>query len=221
MTGAPAPGPTELRERLRSATPPEAARVVLGGELSSGGVVLRIVEVEAYGGGPDSAFPDPAAHTYRGPGPRNRVMFGDAGHLYVYLSHGIHHCANIVFRPAGEGSGVLLRAAEVVAGEELVAARREGVVGRSLARGPGNLGRALGISLDHGGTDVLDPGSPVRFTPGHLADELVSTGPRVGVSRASDRPWRYWVTGSPAVSAYRRSPRAPAAGTDPHDAPPD
>ena len=209
--------PDAFREILRRATPPEAAHAVLGGVLSSGPVRLRVVEVEAYGGGPETAFPDPAAHTYRGPGVRNRVMFGDAGHLYVYLSHGIHHCTNIVFRPAGEGSGVLLRAAEVIDGHYEVALRRPGAVaGRvgdhRVARGPGNLGACLGVELDDGGTDLLSDSSPIRFRPNPVDGIGISSGPRVGVSRAADRPWRWWITGSPAVSAYRRSPRAPAVG---------
>lgn len=207
----------DFRDLLRRASPPEAAHAVLGGVLRSGPVLLRIVEVEAYGGGPESAFPDPAAHTFRGPGPRNRVMFGDAGHLYVYLSHGIHHCTNIVFRPVGEGAGVLLRSAEVLDGHAEIARRRPAAVAdgertHRAARGPGNLGACLGAVLGDGGTDVLDEHSPIRFRPRPVDPAAITSGPRVGVSRAADRPWRWWVTGSPAVSAYRRSPRAPAFG---------
>lgn len=208
--------PAAFRALLRDASPVEAAAAILGGVLRHGPVSVEILEVEAYGGPEDSAHPDPAAHTWRGPTPRNDVMFGDAGHLYVYLSHGIHHCVNVTCRNIGEGGGVLLRAARVIEGEAEVDLRRPGVRSRDRARGPGNLGRALGISLAEKGTDVLDPGSEVNFTPRDPAaheprgEPDVAAGPRVGVSRAADRPWRLWLAGSPEVSTYRRSPRAPA-----------
>lgn len=222
---------------MREAAPADAALIVLGGTLSHGPVTLRIVEVEAYGGPPDSEYPDPAAHTWPGITPRNEVMFGDAGHLYVYLSHGIHQCVNITCRPAGEGGGVLLRAARVEEGHDVVEHRRPGIRPRSLARGPGNLGRALGIDLSFRGRDVLSSSSssstsmsapapspasapvllpasrdltPVTFRPDPVPSRLVASGPRVGVSREADRPWRFWIDGAPEVSAYRRSPRAPA-----------
>lgn len=201
--------PGSFREFLREAPPEDAARALLGGVLSHGGVAVRIVEVEAYGGPADSAFPDPAAHTWPGPTARNAVMFGDAGHLYVYLSHGIHHCVNITCRPAGEGGGVLLRAGRVEAGHAALDARRPGVPADRAARGPGNLGRTLGIVLADGGTDVLDPVSPVTFRPDPPPAPEVRTGPRVGVSVEADRPWRFWLAGAREVSAYRRSPRAP------------
>jgi DNA-3-methyladenine glycosylase len=172
------------------------------------------VEVEAYGGPADSAHPDPAAHTWPGPTARNEVMFGDAGHLYVYLSHGIHQCVNITCRPAGEGGGILLRAARVVGGHEVVDSRRPGIPAERAARGPGNLGRALGIDLSFRGTDVLDSSSSISFRPDPLPGALVRSGPRVGVSRAADRPWRFWAADAREVSAYRRSPRA-ALTTDP------
>ena len=200
-----------IRRLLRAATPDESARMVLGGILTHGPVSLRVVEVEAYGGPPGSRFPDPAAHTWPGPTPRNEVMFGDAGHLYVYLSHGLHQCVNITCRPAGEGGGVLLRAARVEDGHELVATRRPGVEPRLVARGPGNLGRTLGIDLSYRGTDVLDSSSSVTFHPDPVDPDLVVSGPRVGVSREADRHWRFWIAGAREVSAYRRSPRAPAS----------
>ena len=206
------PDPTdagEFRALLRAATPVEAARAVLGGVLTHGPVSVRIVEVEAYGGPADAAHPDPAAHTWPDPTARNAPMFGDAGHLYVYLSHGLHHCVNITCRPEGEGGGVLLRAARVESGGAVVRERRPGVPAVGVARGPGNLGRALGIGLDDAGTDVLDPTSPVTFRAEPLTGDEVRVGPRVGVSREADRPWRFWVAGAREVSAYRRSPRAP------------
>lgn len=209
--------PGAFRDLLRGASPEEAARAVLGGVLTHGDVAVRIVEVEAYGGPAGCAFPDPAAHTWPGPTARNAVMFGDAGHLYVYLSHGIHYCVNITCRPAGEGGGILLRAGRVMSGHAVVGERRPGVAGERVARGPGNLGRTLGIALGDAGADVLDPASPVTFAPDPPTDGEVRTGPRVGVSVEADRSWRFWLAGAREVSAYRRSPRAPRV-TDPRPA---
>lgn len=206
--------PELFRELLRAGSPEEAARAVLGGVLSHGPVSVRVLEVEAYGGPAGSVHPDPAAHTWPGPTPRNEVMFGDAGHLYVYLSHGIHQCVNITCRPPGEGGGVLLRAARVESGHDVVGERRGGVPAERVARGPGNLGRTLAADLTFRGTDVLDSSSSVTFHPDPVGDERIRVGPRVGVSREADRPWRFWIAGAREVSAYRRSPRAPAV-TDP------
>ena len=202
------PDAESFRELLRTAAPDAAARAVLGGVLARGGVALRIVEVEAYGGPAGSRYPDAAAHTWPGPTARNEVMFGDAGHLYVYLSHGIHTCVNITCRAPGEGGGVLLRAARVETGREVVDSRRSGVPPDRLARGPGNLGRTLGVDLGFRGIDLLDPTSEVVFRPDPIALEDIRSGPRVGVSREPDRPWRFWIAGAREVSAYRRSPRA-------------
>ncbi|CAM3138950.1 DNA-3-methyladenine glycosylase [Prescottella defluvii] len=201
---------TPGRGILRDAGHPlAAARAVLGGTLTVGAVRARIVEVEAYGGDPDGPWPDPAAHSFRGPTRRNSVMFGPAGHLYVYRSYGMHVCANVSYGPDGVAGGVLLRAAEIVEGHELVASRRPGVRRHfDAARGPGNLGSALGLTLDDNGLDLFgdDADTSLALGPG-IAH---SSGPRVGISVAADRPWRLWIPGSPAVSAYRRSPRAPA-----------
>lgn len=198
-----------FRQLLRQASPDEAARTLLGGVLSHGAVSVRIVEVEAYGGPVESGHPDEAAHTWPGLTSRNEVMFGDAGHLYVYLSHGIHQCINITCRPAGEGGGVLLRAGRGVSGHDVVSLRRPAVPLERAARGPGNLGKTLGIDLTFRGTDVLASSSSVSFYPEPVSDEQIRTGPRVGVSREAERPWRFWLAGAREVSAYRRSPRAP------------
>jgi DNA-3-methyladenine glycosylase len=191
--------------------PLTAARRVLGARLSAGGVDATIVEVEAYGGPPDGPWPDPGAHSFRGPKGRNVVMFGAAGRLYTYCSHGIHVCANVVCGPDGTAAAVLLRAAVIEQGIERARARRGAVVpDRALARGPGNLCSALAITMDDYGTDLFDPASRVRL---HLRDAAaVAQGPRVGLSQAADRMWRFWLSGRPEVSAYRRSPRAPAPG---------
>ncbi|GAA4389978.1 DNA-3-methyladenine glycosylase [Tsukamurella soli] len=166
-------------------------------------VRARIVEVEAYGSPPDGPWPDPAAHTFPGLTPRNEVMFGPAGHMYVYLSYGIHLCANVTAGPDGVGSGVLLRAARVEQGEEVVRTRRPaGQSSPVLASGPGRLGQAMGITLADNGIDLLDPSSPIRL---ELAGRRgpVRSGPRVGISRATELPWRLWLDGDPAVSRQR------------------
>jgi DNA-3-methyladenine glycosylase len=191
--------------------PLTAAQRLLGAILWSGPVGARLVEVEAYGGDPAGPWHDPAAHSGRGRTPRNAVMFGPPGHLYCYLSYGMHTCVNIISGPDGVAGGVLLRAAEIVAGHETVRGRRPGArTEADLAKGPGNLGSALGIGLADYGTDVFDPESPIRLELGRRIDPArISAGPRVGVSSEADRPWRVWLPDSPAVSTYRRSPRAP------------
>lgn len=171
---------------------------------------MRIVEVEAYGGDPAGPWPDPASHSGRGRTKRNAVMFGPAGVLYVYLSYGMHMCVNVTSGPDGTASAVLIRSGEVVAGLETARARRPTArTDADLAKGPGNLGSALGITLSDYGTPLFDPASPIRLAlDGAIDLAEIATGPRVGVSSAPDVPWRFWLA-SPAVSAYRRSPRAP------------
>jgi len=191
--------------------PVEAAHRLLGATLTGRGVSGIVVEVEAYGGTPDGPWPDAAAHSYRGRSPRNGIMFGPPGRLYTYRSHGIHVCANVSCGPDGIAAAVLLRAAAVEDGADTAQARRgESIRPVALARGPGNLCSALGITMADNGIDLFDPLSPVALRLGG-ADGVVS-GPRVGVSQAADRPWRLWLAGRPEVSAYRRSPRAPAPG---------
>jgi len=191
--------------------PLTAARRLLGAVLTCRGVSAEILEVEAYGGPADGPWPDAAAHSYRGPGLRNAVMFGPAGRLYTYRSHGIHVCANVVCAWNGEAAAVLLRAGAIEDGYALAQRRRgEAVRETALARGPGNLCSALGVDMGDNGADLFDPAGPVRLELG--AERPHVAGPRVGVSKAADRPWRLWVAGRPEVSAYRRSPRAPAPG---------
>ncbi|WP_137873494.1 DNA-3-methyladenine glycosylase [Rhodococcus sp. Q] len=201
----------ELSESaLTGETPLGAAHLLLGAVVVAGGIRIRIVEVEAYGGDRAGPWPDPAAHSYPGPTRRNAVMFGPAGRLYVYLSHGLHHCMNVACAPDGTAGAVLLRAGEVVHGHDAVRRRRgHSRPDRELARGPGNLGQALGTTLNDNGIDLFDPRSPIRIEAAPAT--AVAVGPRVGVTHAADRPWRLWNPESRAVSAYRRSPRAPAA----------
>ncbi|MEU7767817.1 DNA-3-methyladenine glycosylase [Nocardia sp. NPDC049190] len=196
--------------------PPAAARRLLGATLWSGSVGVRIVEVEAYGGDPAGPWPDPASHSGRGRTKRNGVMFGPAGVLYVYLSYGMHTCVNVTTGPDGTASAVLIRSGEVIAGQETVRSRRPGARSElDFARGPGNLGSALGIALSDYGTPLFDSSSAIRMElhrPVEAAE--IASGPRVGVSSAADVPWRFWLSGSRAVSVYRRSPRAPLTAAE-------
>ena len=184
----------------------QVAPLLLGMVLRHGEVAVELTEVEAYAGPRD-----PASHAFRGPTPRNDVMFGPPGHLYLYFSYGMHWAANVVCGPDGTAGGCLLRSGQVVDGADLARGRRHGAPERDLARGPGRLTQALGLAREHRGLDLLADGV-VRLEPGPVrAGEIeVLTGPRVGVSSAADVPWRFWVAGSRYVSAYKRSPRAPA-----------
>ncbi|MCK5756905.1 MAG: DNA-3-methyladenine glycosylase [Mycobacterium sp.] len=194
-----------------AADPVLAARSLLGAVLVGRSVSAEIVEVEAYGGPADGPWPDAASHSFRGPGVRNAVMFGPPGHLYTYRSHGIHVCANVVCATDGVAGAVLLRAAVIRDGFDVAWARRGSQVREAgLARGPGNLCSALGITMDDNGVDLFDPQAPIRITSCRPRNGV--SGPRVGVSKAADRPWRLWLDGYREVSAYRRSPRAPAPG---------
>ncbi|MDF1603280.1 DNA-3-methyladenine glycosylase [Nocardioides sp. YIM 152315] len=172
---------------------------LLNAVLRHGEVAVRLTEVEAYDGAND-----PGSHAYRGMTRRNAVMFGEAGHLYCYFTYGMHVCCNVVCGPAGRASAVLVRAGEVIEGVEVARERRPGASDRDLARGPARLCNALGITLDHDGTDLSR--GPVTLTLGTPADD-VSSGPRVGLRAAADRQWRFWITGERSVSAYR--PAAP------------
>lgn len=187
----------------------EVARDLLGAALTilrpDGSVTVRLTEVEAYGGSDD-----PGSHAYRGRTARNAVMFGPPGHLYVYRHLGLHYCANVVTGPVGQASAVLLRAGEVVDGVPVALARRlaAGVVRRDvdLARGPARLAVALGLTAADDGLDLL--GADVGLVAAADAVGTVAHGGRVGVSDPGgdpDRfPWRLWLDGDPAVSAYRR-----------------
>lgn len=165
----------------------DAAVGLLGRRLVSdvGGVrcAVSLTEVEAYGGGDD-----PASHGFRGRTARNASMFGPPGTLYVYRSYGIHWCLNVVVGPAGEASAVLLRGGVPVAGEAEMRRRR----GRwdHLTDGPGKLAQALGVTGDHDGGWLLG-GGPVSLHGAPVVSGSVVSGPRIGVTRATDRPWRF------------------------------
>jgi DNA-3-methyladenine glycosylase len=190
-----------------------AARRLLGctveADTPDGAVAVRLVEVEAYRGADD-----PASHSFRGPTPRNAVMFGPAGHLYVYFVYGMHFCANISCLDQGEAGAVLLRAGEVTSDPAVAFARRPTARrAADLARGPARLASLLGLGREHNGVDVTDPRSSVRVLAGPPVDPAtVRSGPRVGVAAAHDTPWRFWLDGSPAVSTYRPGRGASANG---------
>ncbi|MGY5882531.1 DNA-3-methyladenine glycosylase [Modestobacter lacusdianchii] len=209
------PGPLVAEEELLGPVD-EVARALLGcwvvTDRPEGQVALRLTEVEAYSGQGE----DPASHAHRGPTPRAEIMFGPPGRLYVYFSYGVHWCANVVVGPAGRGSAVLMRAGEVVAGEPVARSRRPAArVARDLARGPARLTQALAIGPDDRGTDLLDPASSVRLHTG-APPTLVSTGPRVGISVATELPWRFWETDAASVSVFRAGgkPRRGSARQD-------
>jgi DNA-3-methyladenine glycosylase len=160
-------------------------------------LAVRIVEVEAYLG-----EADPGSHAFRGPTPRNAVMFGPAGHLYVYFTYGMHWCANAVTARPGVGTAVLLRAGAPLQGADVMAARRpKARTARDLCSGPARLTQALGIDKRHNGSDLCGPravlwigddGTPPPATPG------VST--RIGLRLGAEHPWRWYVVGDPNVS---------------------
>jgi DNA-3-methyladenine glycosylase len=178
-----------------------AAPGLLGCRLAAGGVMVRLTEVEAY----DGVGLDAASHSHRGRTARNAVMFGPPGRAYVYFTYGMHWCMNVVCRPEGTASAVLLRAGSIVDGIELARTRRLGASDRDLARGPARLTQALGIASETYGVNLLAPDAPVRLLPPDpSAPEVeVHCGPRVGVVGEPERPWRFWLAGEASVSAYR------------------
>jgi DNA-3-methyladenine glycosylase len=185
----------------------EVAPDLLGRLLVTGdGRVGRIVEVEAYRGRDDSA-----SHAFGGRTARNAVMWGPGGRLYVYFSYGMHWCANAVCSAEGDPQAVLLRAVTPLAGLDCMrTARWTNQRTRrdlDLCRGPGRLAQAFGIDREDGGTDLTNDRNRVRIVEGPAAQTVRrARGPRVGISRARELPWRFWIPGEPAVST-RRKPR--------------
>lgn len=146
----------------------------------------RIVEVEAY----DQT--DMASHTYRGMTARNAVMFGPAGHLYVYFTYGMHYCCNVVVGDAGHGAGVLIRAIEPLEGEGMMTANRQGRGGKNLANGPAKVCQALQIDLALNGHDLAAAPLQLIERPPLPPDAVMAT-PRIGIRRAVEVPWRFIV----------------------------
>ena len=178
------------------------AHALLGSRLVHRDVVAEITEVEAYAGPLD-----PASHAFSRT-PRSEIMWGPPNRLYVYFSYGVHWCANVVWGPEGTPGAVLLRAGRIVEGLDIAQERRGvAVAPYRLAQGPANLTAALGITGADNGTD-LSVGN-LRLELRTASAPRISSGPRVGVSKAPDEPWRFWIDGDPTVSVYRRSPRAP------------
>jgi DNA-3-methyladenine glycosylase len=176
----------------------EVAPDLIGAILLFNGVGGRIVEVEAY------HHTDPAAHSFRGPTDRNVVMFGPAGYAYVYRSYGIHWCLNFVCEPKGSASAVLVRAIEPTVGLPVMRRRRGAAEDRLLCAGPGRLCEALNITGAHNGLPLDAP--PFALFAREGAPKIMA-GPRIGITKAAERPWRYGLKDSRFLS----KPFAPAA----------
>ena len=179
---------------------PRLLGAVLVSEIGGERVAARLTEVEAYEGADD-----PASHAFRGSTSRTAIMFGAAGHLYCYFTYGMHWCANIVCGIDGVASAVLLRAGEVVEGVDTAFVRRPAArTARELGRGPARLASALALDGAAIGLDLCSPDSPVRLEsmPSRTSRQVVS-GLRVGISVATERPWRFWLAGEPSVSAFK------------------
>lgn len=196
-------------ERDRVALPaltlaPRLLGAVLVSRVGGVEVAVRLTEVEAYAG-----IDDPASHAFRGRTPRTAVMFGPAGHLYCYFSYGMHWCANVVCGADGTAAAVLLRAGEVIRGVDAAFARRSAARSPTeLARGPARLAACLGLAAATNGVDLCTAGSPVVLDGvGRRRPRGLECGPRVGISSATDRPWRFWLAGQASVSTFRRGGR--------------
>ncbi|WP_375164196.1 DNA-3-methyladenine glycosylase [Paenarthrobacter sp.] len=200
--------PSEVRKFLEG-DPRVIAPLMLGAVLThhseAGPVSVRLTEVEAYMGPRDSEHPDPGSHTFGGPTARNAPMFGPPGFLYVYFTYGMHYCANIVCGPDGSPSALLLRAGEIVAGDELAALRRPASKAhKDLASGPARLASALGLTTADTGRDAL--ASPFSLWLPTTPAAAVASGPRVGVAGpggSTEYPWRFWIEDDPTVSKYK------------------
>lgn len=171
------------------------AQALLGCKLIHDGPEGRtsgyIVETEAY------TMEDPASHTFHGQTLRNAAMFGPAGTVYVYFTYGMHYCMNIVCGPVGEGQGVLIRALEPLEGVDLMFKRRRVSEIRQLTNGPAKLAQAMAITIGHNNSQ-LNVG-PLRLESGIVPESIVQTA-RVGISRAIDTPWRFYIAGNQFVS---------------------
>jgi DNA-3-methyladenine glycosylase len=172
----------------------EVAGELIGCELAVGGAAGIIVETEAY----DET--DPACHAYIGCTTRNEVLFGPPGHAYVYLSYGIHSLLNFVAEPEGSAAAVLIRALEPTRGIDLMRERRDRDDSEGLCSGPGKLTEALGVGLSLNDADLAEPPFEITRPTGEWSEVEVITGPRIGITKAAELPWRYCVKGSRYVS---------------------
>jgi DNA-3-methyladenine glycosylase len=201
------------RESLRGSAlrlAPRLLGAVLVSDLGGARVAVRLTEVEAYEGADD-----PASHAFRGHTARTAVMFGPPGHLYCYFTYGMHWCANVVCGTDGVAAAVLLRAGAVVDGVEVAHARRPAArTARELARGPARLATCLGLGAATNGVDLCSAASPVRLeSVRSRRPRGIVAGPRVGISAAAERPWRFWLDGEPTVSAFKPGRSKSAAST--------
>jgi DNA-3-methyladenine glycosylase len=183
--------PARLRRAFFARSVHEVAPDLIGATLMVNGAGGTIVEVEAY------HHTDPAAHSYRGPTERNAVMFGPPGFAYVYRSYGIHWCLNVVCEAAGSASAVLIRALEPTEGLAKMRRRRGLDDARNLCSGPGKLCEALGVTIKHNGLALDKP--PFELRARASAPEI-ATGPRIGITKAMEHPWRYGLKGSKFLS---------------------
>lgn len=198
-TGCPDVLPRSFFRRPAEEVAPDLLGRVIEHHTGRGTIAVRLTEVEAYAG-----MADPASHAYRGQSRRNAVMFGPAGHVYVYFTYGMHYCMNLVCLPEGTASAVLLRAGRVVEGAGLARGTRVRLAERLLASGPARLCTALAVGPELGGADVCDPGSPLQARTGDPAPpRVIRCGPRTGVRGAASVPWRFWMAGEDTVSPYR------------------
>lgn len=196
--------PAQIRPLTRAALPSdtlELARFLVGAVLvhdtPAGRLAVRIVETEGYPVG------DPACHAYRGLTARNRSLFLEHGHAYVYLIYGVWYCANVSSEADGVGAGVLLRAAEPVEGAALLARNRPGVPTADILRGPGRLAAAMAIDRRCDGVDLCAPG-PLWLGSIDRPPAVIGSSTRIGLTRAADRPWRFYERGNSFVSGPRR-----------------
>jgi DNA-3-methyladenine glycosylase len=190
----------ELLARPSLQLAPRLLGAVLVSDVGDAEVAVRLTEVEAYEGGDD-----PASHAFRGRTTRTAVMFGPAGHLYCYFTYGMHWCANIVCDVEGRASAVLLRAGEIVRGADVARSRRPAARSAvELARGPARLASCLGLGASQNGVDLCDPAAPVRLeSMPRRRGAGVLAGPRVGITTATEHPWRFWLADEPSVSTFR------------------
>ena len=165
---------------------------ILVRELDGQRLEARIVETEAY------HQSDAASHSYKGRTPRTDIMFGPAGFVYVYFTYGMHYCMNVVTGPEGEGSAVLIRALQPLTGQAVMEKRRR-MGGVTATNGPAKLCQALGIDRSMNGHDLRKPPFMLRVQPPVPAADIVQTT-RIGISRAKDQPWRFYIAGNPYVS---------------------
>ena len=178
----------------------EVAPDLIGCTVVHGEAAGVIVETEAYD------VSDPACHAFGGRTPRNEVLFGPPGRAYVYLSYGIHSLLNAVAEPEGQAAAALIRALEPVGGVELMRQRRDGRHREELCSGPGKLTEAMGVELELNGASLSEPPLLVLPRSAEWAEVEVTAGPRIGITRATELPWRHFAAGSRYVSR----PRPPA-----------